>query len=520
MTPSKILFYLCLSFVAGIFFQSIIKIPQVFLWVFLLLTFLAFVVSLFLRKDNFIIAGFCVLFLLLGILRYQISEFNIANDELRKLNASEGISLIGIISGEPDVRDTYQKIKIKSENSVLLVITSRYPEYKYLDKIKITGNLEAPSETEYFSYKNYLMKDGIYSMMNFPKVELANRDPISIKNRDRVSISASAIYSGILWFKQKLRESIRHNFLPPQSLILEGTILGDNGAMTNDLKNKLNITGLRHVIAVSGTHVVILGSIIMSLLLAFGFWRGQAFYIAIIFICLYIILTGLPASGVRAGIMGGLYLLAQKLGRQSMGSRVIASACAVMLLINPLLLFYDVGFQLSFLAVMGLIYLEPIIKNLLLLGIRFFRKKIFPAMVDDRQSLQEKHGWENFVSIVSTTFAAQIFTLPIMIYNFGNISFVSPITNILIMPVVYWLMVFGFLSSLLGAVSHLLGQIVSVPCWFLLTYFVKVIDIFSKPWAIKTMQNVSWLWLLLSYLLIGLATKFLDKKYSQKISEY
>jgi predicted membrane metal-binding protein len=73
----------------------------------------------------------------------------------------------------------------------------------------------------------------------------------------------------ILFCKNQIKHSIQHNFSPPQSSILEGTILGTNGAMTNDLKQKLNITGLRHIIAVSGTHVVILTVIIMYLLLGF-----------------------------------------------------------------------------------------------------------------------------------------------------------------------------------------------------------------------------------------------------------
>ncbi len=481
ITPSKILFYFCISFIAGIFLESIIKIPSIFIWGILIFATLIIFICLLLSKRSLgqekgFIIGFCLLFLIFGILRMQISEFNIASDKLSKSNGKGQIVLTGIISNEPDIRDTYQKIKVKTRDSTILVATNRYPEYKYLDKIKLTGKLETPAETEEFSYKNYLIKDGIYSVMNFPKIEAAG------KARGGPS---STVYAGILFLKQGLRESIRHNFLPPQSFILEGTILGDNGAMSNDLKNKLNITGLRHIIAVSGTHVVILGSIIMSLLLAMGFWRGQTFYIAIIFICLYVALTGLPSSGVRAGIMGGLYLLAQKLGRQSSGLRVIAMACTVMLLINPLLLLYDVGFQLSFLAVMGLIYLEP------------FLKKIMK------------------ISIISTTFAAQIFTLPIMVYNFGNISFVSPITNLLVLPVVYWLMVFGFLSSLLGIVSQFLGWIFFIPCWFLLTYFIKIIDFFSQLGALKTIENVHWIWLFISYLLIGFSVRFLNKKYSQ-----
>jgi len=473
MTPSKILFFLSISFIIGIFLESIIKIPQIFLWVFLIIAFLLIFCSFLYKKIGFIV-GFALLFVVLGILRLQISEFNIVGDKLSKLNGQGEIVLTGVVFNEPDVRNTFQKLKVKIDQSIILVTTDKYLEYKYLDTVKIYGKLEWPTETDEFSYKNYLMKDGIYSVMFFPKIEIIGKANGNI---------LSKIYSGILFFKQKIRESIRINFLPPQSSILEGTILGDNGAMNNDLKNKLNITGLRHIIAVSGTHVVILSSIIMSLLLTLGLWRGQAFYVAIVLIFIYIILTGLPPSGVRAGIMGGTYLLSQKIGRQNMGSRIIVIACSLMLVINPLLLFYDVGFQLSFLAVLGLIYLEPVIKK--------FVK----------------------ISILSTTFAAQIFTLPIMIYNFGNISFVSPITNLLILPIVPALMVLGFLASILGIFSYIIGWILFVPCWLLLTYFVKIIDLFSQPWMVKSIANVSWVWLFISYFFILFITKILNKKY-------
>jgi competence protein ComEC len=487
MSPSKILFFLCISFILGIFIESIIKVPQILLWVFLFVDFLAIIIFLFIKRDILTVLGFCLLFLIIGVIRVQISEFNIENDKLSKINGKGQITLEGTISNEPDVRETSQMLKVKVLDSTVLVTTKRYPEYSYLDKIKITGKLEVPMVADDFNYKNYLMKDHIYSVMAFPKIEV-----FLIKHEHNIF---SYIYEKILFAKQKIRESIQHNFSPPQSSILEGTILGDNGAMTKDLKDKLNITGLRHVIAVSGTHVVILSSIIMTLLLAIGLWRGQAFYIALIFIVIFIILTGLPASGVRAGIMGGLFLWAQKLGRQSVGSRVIIIACAGMLVINPLLLFYDIGFQLSFLAVMGLIYLEPFIKNLI--------KKV----------TKDKAG--ELVGIISTTFAAQIFTLPIMIYNFGNISFVSPITNLLVLPIVYWLMVFGFIASIIGIFSNIFGFIFSIPCWLLLTYFVKIIDIFSQPWMMKTFQNVQLFWMVILYLLIIILTWFLRKKYSK-----
>ena len=486
MTPSKTLFYFCLSFIIGIFLQSILKIPQIFVCGFLFLGIVLIFISVLKPEINFAF-GFCILFFVIGILRIQISEFNVANDKISKFNGFGEIILTGTILSEPDIRDTFQKLKVRIDDSTVLVTTNKYPEYKYLDTIKIIGELETPQEDEEFSYKNYLKKDGIYSVMFYPKIELVS----GIHNYTVYSF----LYERFLVLKERIRKSIKYNFSPPQSSIIEGTILGNNGAMSQDLKDKLNITGLRHIIAVSGTHVIILSSIIMSLLIALGLKRTDAFYIAIVLICLYIILTGLPASGIRAGIMGGLYLLAQKFGRQSMGIRVIVMACAVMLMFNPLLLFYDVGFQLSFLAVIGLIYLDPIFQKMI---------KIF---IKDKA--------ENFVKIISATFAAQIFTLPILIYSFGNISFVSPITNLLVAPIVYWLMIFGFLSALVGIISLQIGWILSIPCYFILKYFLWVIDFFSQPWAIKTFENVHWIWLVFLYLIIIFLTRFLNKKYIQ-----
>ncbi len=493
MTSSKILFWLCISFVAGVLAESVIKIPQNFLWAFLFLNFLLIIIFSFAKKDFITVLGFCFLMFLVGVLRMQISEFNATNNNLKKQNGQGEVVFQGVISAEPDIRDSYQKLKVKIEDSTVLVTIGRYPEYNYLDQIELTGKLEEPSETDDFSYKNYLMKDHIYSVMYFPAVEVVSKE-------HKYTVF-SYLYEKIIALKQKIRQGIQKTFLEPESSVLEGMILGDNGAMSQDLKDKLNITGLRHVISVSGTHVVIFGGIVMSLLLFCGFWRQQAFYVAIFFIFAYVVMTGLPASGIRAGIMGGIYLLAQKIGRQNAGARSITMAGALMLLINPMLLFYDVGFQLSFLAALGLVYFEPVIRTFF----KFLLKRFF------RVKAKEKP--ENLLSIISTTTAAQIFTLPIMVFNFGSVSWVSPITNILVLPIVSPLMIIGFLSSISGIFSQVLAFIFYLPCHFLLLYFLKIIDWFSKPWMQKTIQNVSWVWLIIFYVLIIVIVRFLNKKF-------
>jgi competence protein ComEC len=97
----------------------------------------------------------------------------------------------------------------------------------------------------------------------------------------------------------------------------------------------------------------------MFLAIALGLARPKAFWVAFIGIVIYVVMIGFPASAVRAAIMGILAIYAQKIGRSSSMMSLIVLAAAIMLALNPLLLLYDVGFQLSFLAVIGLIYFSP-----------------------------------------------------------------------------------------------------------------------------------------------------------------
>jgi competence protein ComEC len=335
--------------------------------------------------------------------------------------------------------------------------------------------LETPAVFDDFNYKNYLKKDGIYSVIYYPEVELLNRKSY----RDPVSI--------IFDFKDRLRQVIYRFLSPPQSEILGGMILGDNNRMSQELKEKLNITGVRHITAVSGMNILIILGILMSLFLFLGFWRGQAFYISITAIWLFIVLIGFQASGVRAGIMASLLLVGRKIGRQSFSWRGIIIAAAIMLIINPMLLFYDVSFQLSFLATLGIISLGSSLKKWL--------------------------KWDVLIMTVS----AYVFTLPILIYNFGQISSVGLLVNLLIVPFVYWITILGFIFVLIGLFWQSLAWFLSFPVWLLLTYIIKIVDLFSQPWLAKNIENVHWFWLLPSYLFLAVFVYHLKSKKKSKI---
>lgn len=307
MTRSKTLFYFCLSFIFGIFFDSIISISQLLTLGFLILA----LVLIFWKRKKLIVVGFCLIFLVLGIWRHQLAEFKIENSQLKEYNdLEEEIVFSGRVVEEPDVRATNTKLTVEVENieERVLVTTNRYPEYRYRDELKITGELKTPVVFEDFNYRDYLAKSGIYSVVYYPEIEL-----LTIKSRDPVS----TFYGTILNFKDKLRESIYQNLSPPQSSVLGAMILGDKRRMSDDLKEKLNIAGIRHITAVSGLHVVILSGLLMSFLIGLGLWRSQAFYFSIILISLFIIMTGFQPSGIRAGIMGGLFLLERDTNRHN-----------------------------------------------------------------------------------------------------------------------------------------------------------------------------------------------------------
>ncbi|MEK9135192.1 MAG: ComEC/Rec2 family competence protein [Patescibacteria group bacterium] len=373
--------------------------------------------------------------------------------------------IIGIVNSEPDIREKSQKIVVNG----VLVTTGRYPEYKYGDKLKITGKLEIPSENiNGFNYKDYLKKDGIYSIMSFPKIELIGQG------------FGSPIIQVLISFKNKFKETVRQFIPPPEIGVLEALVFGDEGGISKEWQEKLNLTGTRHIVAVSGMNITIIASLFLTLLLSLGLWRQQAFYLSIVLLVLYILMIGAPASAVRAGVMAGIFLLAQKLGRMSQAQGAVIFAAAFMLTLNPLLLRLDIGFQLSFLAIMGIIYLQPIFSEWLKRVPDF---KFFPLK-----------------STIATTLSAQVFTLPILIYNFGYVSLVSLPANILIVPflapITILIFIFGFLAMLFPP----LGWIFSFPVWLALNYLTKIVDIFSKiPLNILKIEHLHWIFIIIFY---------------------
>lgn len=290
------------------------------------------------------------------------------------------------------------------------------------------------------------------------------RNPsVEVMSRGEYEGLGPALLARVLDVKGKFRSVIFQNTSPPLSIVLQALLLGDQGKMSNELKDKLNRTGLRHVIAISGQHIVILTNMLFPFLLGLGLWKRQAIGGAFVFMVFFVVLTGAEASAVRSGLMGGIVLLAQYLGRMPDSLRAITFAASLMLLHNPLLLTRDVGFQLSFLATLGIILLYP-----------WFRLKL--SRVPETLGVRD---------ILAMDFAAQVFTLPVLAFNFGYVSLVGIFANILVLPVVPLLLGLGFLFLLAGSLFGFLGMIMVLPVALLGNYLLLVMEFFAAfPFAV------------------------------------
>ena len=204
--------------------------------------------------------------------------------------------------------------------------------------------------------------------------------------------------------------------------------------------------------AISGYNITILANIILWFCVFF-LPRKKAFWIVLCILGLFVILTGAQASVVRAAIMGVLILYAHNQGRLSSPVNALALTAVIMVGISPMILRYDIGFQLSFMATIGLIYLGPIIDSYL-------------YKIPNHWKLRET---------AVMTISAQIAVLPLILFYFGTLSLVSVPTNILILPIIPWAMLIGFITGLSGFILLILGKIIGYIAWLMSSVIIAIV---------------------------------------------
>lgn len=392
---------------------------------------------------------------LIGTLR---TDFFLAAQEQASLAPyiGKGVMVEGTVVGEPDRRDKNLRLTVQAEkvNDVelaeggrgkLIAIVPRDEEVAYNDHVTLKGTLELPESFEtntghIFDYPSYLRVRGISALMSFATVEEKESGGFSL---------LGTLYN----FKHAFERALEKVFVEPQAALAEGILLGERRALPEELTHAFIVSGLIHVVVLSGYNISIVAEWVMR---AFAFLpKTLGLASGGIVIILFALMTGGSATAVRACIMALIAILGRYLERPNDALRALLAAVLLMVLWNPLSTLYDPSFILSVLATFGLITISP-----------YFENKL--------TKIPERFGLR---SIAASTVAVQLYVLSALLYFTGVLSFVSLPANMIALPVVSLAMLMSFLSGVLALVHPLLALLPSVAADLLLRWMIVVAQV-------------------------------------------
>jgi competence protein ComEC len=495
------LLYVSTAWLAGILAGSIFTLPA---W---LLALPLPVIPLFFlmpgHRRLLALLAMCLLAFPAGALVYQSSRQPLDGTQAQYYNEKGNVQLAGIIDDEPEIRGASVEFKFAASrigaadntsavNGGVLVRLPFYRSFQYGDMLQLSGKLETPLQFEDFDYRCYLENRGIYSVMNYPAASLTGTG------------KGLPLLTWIYGLRSSLSNSLAVCLPEPQSSLACAILLGLRGSLPSDLVQSFYVTGTTHLIAISGMNLTILLGMILALSIwIFGRKNKAYFWISLAFIWLYTVLTGMPATMVRAAIMGSIFLAAELLGRQRNGLAALVLAAALMTAVEPRVL-WDTSFQLSFLSMLGLVLITPYF-------IEFTSLHAPPG--------QSRHMlWLKEIIVISfgTTLAAVIATWPLTALNFHSFSIVSAPATFFAMPSFPGIIVTSLLTATAGLAWPPLGMLFGWAAWLFLSYFLLLVQVFSSvPVAyIRDIMLQPWQ-AVVYYIALGIA--LLCLKYRQRV---
>ena len=454
----KIFWTAGLSFILGVFFRSLITVPESFL---IFVACVAIALSIFVAFDRRVPRS--ALLLVIGLISCALGAWRMGSAALVSdphLDSRIGSNVIaeGFVFAEPDLREGSVRVPVRITSiasssaqlhASVLVIAHGTAHVAYGDHVRVSGTLELPKPFDtnngrQFNYPGYLAKDGIGYEMSFA----------SIKKTDGWTgdmFTAVAIH-----IKQLFVQGLEMSLPEPESGLAAGITVGDKRGLGKDLSKEFQAVSLVHVIVLSGYNI----TVVISALERMTAWTPRLVRFAGggLVALTFVLMTGGAAASVRAAIMALIGMTAQYQGRIYRADRALLFAAVGMAAWNPFLVVFDPGFQLSILATLGLIYLSPILTQ-------WFQRLPKIAGIQD-------------IAISSTS--AQLAVLPLLLYQTGQLSLVALPANLFALAVVPQAMFFSSIAALAGLMLGPIAPVLAFPAYILLRYIISVAHLFAN----------------------------------------
>lgn len=441
-----------------------------------------------------------IFFFLLGLWRFSAVSENFNQNNLPSNCYGKPIVIRGELASQPKVKAFGGYSVILKQVSydcgqgfdqfnfkILINSSAAWPTDNWLGQVwQINGRAEPLPDGSIFSYRYYLFRQKIGAIIKSSSQQVIAKKKLNwwqLLQRQQISLTKNLT-----------------NSLPEPAASLAGPLVwGGDGQLTLEWQQKLSATGLSHITAVSGFNISLLVLLIANNLLLISFPRRGAIAVTSLIITIYVLLIGSPASAVRAGLFGLLILWGKEAGRASLDVHLLLISAGLMLIVNPFYLWGDLGFGLSFLAVLGLIYWTD----------------FWQTWLDRWPIVRLKIIKEN----LAATLAAQIWTWPLIFWQFSQVSLIAPLANLLVVWALPWLTISLLLASFSTLFFPAIGVFIFAPAGWLLKILLEIIAYLAGlPLA---SYSVDWPagWKILVIVVYFYLTIIFIKKYSRDLTK-
>lgn len=423
----------------------------------------------------------------LGIVRMDMAA--LSGDSSLTAHLDKQVTIEGIVSAEPDVRDNSVRVAIVTSKIIspvrvpvhagVLAVLPAHADVAYGEPVHAWGTLRAPETFDtgstgspqagsgrQFAYPQYLAAQGITYQLSLAQAESVQGAPWA----------GNPLQAAAIWVKETFLKGIAAGLPEPEAGLAGGITVGDKRSIGSALTQQFQNVGLVHMVVLSGYNItVVLNAVAWLVQLTPRFVQWGAAGTVVLF---FILMSGGAASAARAGLMALVVILAKATGRTFLAGRALGLVALILVAWNPLTLAFDPSFQLSALATLGLIIFSP----------------LFAARM---QWITEKRGLRE---IASSTLGTQAAVLPLLLYQNGNLAIYSLPANLLALVAVPWAMFFSLVAGLAGIVLGSFAIPLAFPAYMLLAYIIGVAKFFAGlPFAAISVGAFSAWWMLFAY---------------------
>ena len=383
----------------------------------------------------------------LGAARQAADYHPLTETDLAFYNDQGAVDLSGVIVDLPETPSTDTQLRVqidtlgtgknaKSVNGLALVTVPPDVTYAYGDRVSLYGEPLTPPTFDSFDYAGYLANNNVFTVLQLPKISITDHN------------QGAPIPTAMAAFKAHARDLFNQWLPSPQSALLSGIVLGLRTDLPTDVRNAFDQVNATRVLVIDGAKMAIFIGLLTALL---GKVRQRWLSTALILagVAAYTLFVGAQPPVVRAAIMGGLAILAQRLGRESNGLSGLAFAVWLQTALDPAAI-NDAAFWISATSTLGLVIMAgPAQRRVDAWLSRWFSRatvKFFGAVL---------------IESILVTLVVYAAALPVMLYVFGRFSPIGTLVNILITPAQAPVLALGIPAIVLGSLIAPLGQLLA-----------------------------------------------------------